>query len=111
MPVSFDGTSEWPSAKQAQTKVLWKNATTLLAATLTATETKGNPNDTIRYYLGIVTYDANEDETGTTWEEVSNGTRHVFTAAGEGLKLKVVLAGYGGTGTYVEGTQVVVEEV
>lgn len=100
MTFTFDGTGQFPKAAQGQSKLIYRNNKTIVKATLTATDTKAD-GDIISYEMGMVTFDANDNETGTTWEEVQSGVPHVFANIGTGLKFKAILVGNGGSQTRV----------
>ena len=101
MPEFEFGGPGFPSVTQAQTGCIYKNAVTLLKATLNATETLF-PGDVVRYYLVVVAADASPPTSLTGWDEVSNGIEHTFTMTGEDAYLRVVFVGLGGTQSYIE---------
>ena len=100
-PFSFGGSGLFPSARQAETGLVWKNGLTVQKATLTTTEVKGALGDLFTYELGIVAFDATENETATVWESVTNGLEHTFVATGSGIKVRVTAIGTGGASTYL----------
>ena len=78
----------------ATTKEIFLNVQTVLKATVTAVETKWNPNDKIGYFLSA--------NGGGDWEECTRNVEHTFIATGQDLRAKIVFMGSGGNETYIE---------
>lgn len=102
-PFEFGGHAEGADLlKIAQSKSICLNPPTaagatggsIIAATLSATETLAG-SDTFTWYLTA--------DGGSNWEQVTNGTRHVFTNTGSDLRWKAEsLNPTGGANTYFE---------
>jgi len=70
-------------SQQAQSLRVYDDATNITSAILTATISSGA--DKLTFYLSA--------DDGMNWEEVTNGTTHIFTNTGQKLKWKVISYG------------------
>lgn len=96
----FGGFGAFPSIKQWQTLVIFKDGRTITSLILNIDETLVD-GDTSRYWVNA---DGNDDH----WEEAYRGLPKTLTYTGDQLRVRGQLIGYGGANTYVENLRVTV---